>query len=112
MEYRIVHLKASRATGQVIEAHWTLTHEENGFVASRYGSVPITPEPTPLLYAGLDEGVAIERVKDALGEDTINAMEEALVAEVARLQNPTTIEGLPWAPPPPPAPAPEPAPAP
>jgi len=110
MEYRIVQLTALVATGQVVEAHWTLTHEEGGFSAHRYGSVGVPVEPTPMLYAGLDEGVAIERVKDILGEDAVNAMEEALVAEVAALQNPTTITGLPWAPPPAPAPAPEPAP--
>ena len=99
MEYRIVQLVADIATGHVIEAHWTLTHEEGGFTVSRYGSVgvPPPPETAALVYAGLDEGVAIEAVKDILGEDYINALEEGLVAEVALLQNPTTIRGLPWA---------------
>jgi hypothetical protein len=97
MEYRIDQLVAEIATGRVIEAYWTLTYEDGGFSSYRYGSVAVPADPTPLVYAGLDEGVAIEAVKDILGEDYVNALEESLVAEVALLQNPTTIRGLPWA---------------
>jgi hypothetical protein len=104
MEYRITHLKADIATGNVFEAHWTLTYTDGPHSAYRYGSVGITPEPAPLAYAGLDESTAIERVKDALGEEFIEAMENSLIAEVALLAAPTVIEGLPWAVPPAPAP--------
>jgi hypothetical protein len=102
MEYRIVQLKADIATGRVIEAHWTLTYTEGEHSAYRYGSVAVPPPPeqAALTYAGLDESTAIEAVKDILGEEYIAAMEQALIDEVALLQNPTTVSGLPWATPP------------
>jgi hypothetical protein len=109
MEYRIVQLKAEIATGRVIEAHWNVTLTEAPYSVYRYGSVGVPSDPAPLVYAGLDESTAIEAVKDILGPEYIEALEAGMVAEMAALQNPTTISGLPWAPPaPPPAPAPAP----
>jgi hypothetical protein len=116
MEYTITQLTAEIASGRVIEAHWAATLSEGGFFVRRYGSVvvPPPPETAALLYEGLDEGTAIEVVKDILGEAFIAEMEASMVAEMATMQAPTTISGLPWAPalapvlPPPPAPPPAP----
>ena len=102
MEWRVTQLKANISSGLVTEAHWTLTHEDGGFSAYRYGSVAVPTDPGPVMYAGLDEATAIEAVKDILGPETVTAHEEALVAEVALLQNPVVVSGLPWATLPPP----------
>jgi len=111
MEYRVTLLKALVATGHVFEAHWNVTHVDGAYSAYRYGTVAVPDDPAPVVFSTVTEGDAIERVKDILGEEYIAAMEAGMVAEIAELQNPTVIQGLPWAPPPP-APAPAPAPPP
>jgi hypothetical protein len=100
MEYRIERLTADIATGRVIEANWCVVLIEGAFVVTRYGVVTVPAEPVALAYEGLDESTAIEAVKDILGAENVEAMEASMVAEMAALQNPTTISGLPWDAPP------------
>jgi hypothetical protein len=96
MEWRVTQLRANISSGLVTEAHWTLTHEDAGFSAYAYGSVAVPTDPGPVVYAGLDEGVAIEAVKDILGPEQVTTLEESLVAQIALLQNPVEIVGVPW----------------
>jgi len=123
MEWHVVQMKAEVATGKILEAHWTLLHEVAPHSAYRYGVVAAPPPDAPpafnATYMDITEEEAIAAVKEILGAEQVAALEQSCLDEIALKQNPTTVSGIPWAPPappplpgPPPAPAPEPAPAP
>ena len=123
MEWHVVQMKAEIATGKILEAHWTLLHEVAPHSAYRYGVVaappPVDPDPPVFnqTYMDITEEEAIAAVKEILGAEQVAALEQSCIDEIALKQNPTTVSGIPWAPPPPPPmpgppPVPEPAPSP
>ena len=113
MEYRVVQLKGEIATGKVIESHWTLTHADGPHSAYRYGMVTVPDDYVAFgTYSTVTEQQAIDNTKAILGDEYIANLEQSCLDEIQMKANPTTIQGLPWAPPPPPIPTPSPPPSP
>ncbi len=88
-------------TDCVFNVHWTLTGEEDGYTGSVYGSVGVTLDPespfTP--YANLTLEQVVGWVKDALGEETVAAMEANVAQQIQDQINPKVVTPpLPWVP--------------
>lgn len=80
--------------GLVTTVHWTARLSE----ASSYGSVGLG-EPDPAAYTPYDEVTeeqAIQWAKDALGPETVTAIESGLAAQEQEILNPTNADGVPW----------------
>lgn len=83
----------------VFNVHWTLVGEEAGFTGSVYGAQGLTLDPeaafTP--YASLTEAQVIGWVKDALGEEAVEAAEANVAQQIADQANPPVVHpAIPW----------------
>lgn len=83
----------------VFVCHWTLTASEDGYSSSIYGSVNVSLDSespfTP--YDQLTEDQVIGWVKDALGQQQVNACEATVEKQLADQKNPPVVTPpLPW----------------
>lgn len=80
--------------GLVTTLHWTAQFLN----ASTYGSVGLgAPDPDNYTtYADITEAQAVQWAKDALGSETVSAIESGLTQKQQRILNPTTADGIPW----------------
>lgn len=82
--------------GGVVVAHWRVNKAQEENVASAYGSVSFTPDPSSegyVAFESLTEETVIGWVQGAL--DTV-ALEASLDADLAEQASPTIITGTPW----------------
>lgn len=82
--------------GGVLVAHWQVNKASGENVASAYGTVSFTPNPSAegyVAYDSLTEEIVIGWVQGAL--DT-TALEAALDANLAEQATPTVLKGKPW----------------
>jgi hypothetical protein len=98
--WSIVQLERNTTDGLVITAHWQATLESEGRQARVYGSVTLpakeTTDPTFVPFEEITEEIAIQWVKNVLGEQTVAEYEESLESQLSALLNPPTQTGLPW----------------
>ena len=86
----------SNTDGGVKVAHWQVSKTSGEHVASSYGTVTFTPNPTNdgfIAYNDLTEATVVGWVQEVL--DT-TALEAALDADLAEQANPTVIVGKPF----------------
>lgn len=84
--------------GQIYTIHYTVTHYDQGESAGAYGSIGLG-DPDPDSYTPYDQitkDIAIQWVKDALGEEQVKSIESALEAQIQEKLNPTHSAGVPW----------------
>lgn len=97
-EWNIAQLERHLSDGAVYTAHWTVNLEDQGEIASAYGSVGFSaPDPdafTP--YDELTKEQVVGWVKGALGEEQVTSTEEALANQIEQKLNPTDASGIPW----------------
>lgn len=106
--WTIDQLIRNAADGAVVTAHWRCTAEDGDLRSAAIGPQTFTPDPSApdfVPYDALTEAAVIGWVKDALGADAVQALEDKLVGEVEALRAPPVVTGLPWAPVPQPDPA-------
>ena len=100
MNWQISTLERSLPDGLVITSHWRLTHTDEGFTGSVYGTVTLPEkdpaDPTFVPFDQITEAQAIEWTKDAIGADTVAAHEANVLAQIEAQKNPTTASGTPW----------------
>ena len=90
--------------GVVDTVHWTVSAsrpngEEEAYTASSYGSVSLegsAGESGFIAYDDLTEDTCIGWVKDSLGDETVEATEAGLTAQLDAEQTPTEAAGVPW----------------
>ena len=86
----------SNTDGGVTVAHWRVNKASGENVASSYGAVSFTPDPSAegyTTYDSLTEENVIGWVQGALD---LEALEASLNADLAEQASPTTIIGTPW----------------
>lgn len=86
----------SNTDGGVVTVHWQVSKTSGDYVASTYGTVDFTPDPTAagyVEYNSLTENSVITWVQGALDTD---ALEASLDADLAEQASPTIIVGKPW----------------
>ena len=92
--YSISQLDRKTADGYVHTAHWRCTATDEGFYGSVYGTIGFNGEAvTP--YEELTEEQVIGWVKDAMGEDTVQAHEANVLSQIESQKNPVTASGTP-----------------
>jgi len=102
--WKIKNLEREVSDGYVYTAHYsvvgisdTLNPEGNPYNSGAYGSVGFQRPGTLIPFADLTEDQVIGWVKEALGgADKVAEIEAALEARIAKLINPSTINGVPW----------------
>lgn len=97
-EWNIANLERHLSDGYVYTAHWTVNLEDQGESAGAYGSVGFgDPDPTNFTpYDQLTKEQVVGWVKDALGEEQVTSVEEALANQIEQKLNPTDVSGIPW----------------
>jgi hypothetical protein len=100
----IIHQLERQATdGFVFNVHWRLamseTVEDRNYYADTYGVIAFTQNPESLdyiPYEELTEEIVVGWVKESLGEEKLEEMEEMLSNRIENQINPPTLSGLPW----------------
>jgi hypothetical protein len=84
--------------GAVYTVYWTASLEEDGEIASGYGSIGLgAPDPdnfTP--FAELTKEEVVNWTLAALGVDRVVSIEEALYNQIQATLHPTSKTGVPW----------------
>lgn len=84
----------------VITIHWIAIKAEGDYEASTYGTVNLrekSPDEIDFVqYENITKEIAIEWLKDALGDEKIKAIDKSLDAVIIDLKSPQTAFGLPW----------------
>ena len=83
----------------VFGVHWRLDGVDGEHAGSVYGSQGVTLDPSaPFVpYASLTEAQVIGWVKDALGEEAVEAAEANVAQQIANQINPPVVQpALPW----------------
>ena len=95
MNFNIATLERNTDDGVVV-AHWRVNKAQGENVASSYGTVSFTPDPSAegyVAYADLTEATVIGWVQAAIDTEALEALLDADLAEQA---SPSIITGTPW----------------
>lgn len=81
--------------GFVVTVHYRVDAEDEGFVASTYGTVGFASQPgeTYIPYDSLTEADVIGWVQGSLGKDVV---ESSLQSQIDAQKNPVQASGTPW----------------
>lgn len=100
MQWTISQLERTVSNGVVSVAHWRVSHTEDGFTGSSYGTVSLPAkdpsDPTFVPYENLTEAQVIEWVKDALGAGYVASREADVLSQINAQKNPIVLVGTPW----------------
>ena len=100
MEFKIVQLDRQLPSGGIIAAHWTVSKTTDDITAGSYGVQGFQPDPTAsdfIAFPQVTEAEVINWIKNAMGEEALEALEASLDAQIAAIKTPATATGLPWA---------------
>lgn len=95
--WNIANLERKVEDGFVFVAHWTVEAEDNGYRASSYGSVGFERPENLIPFEDLTKEQIIEWVKEALGNEQVLAIGQALLDQLEQEKNPPMAFGVPWA---------------
>ena len=82
--------------GFVTVVHWSVTKTSGEFTASQYGTESFTEEGSFKPFDQLTEAEVKGWLTDRWGTEGVAAKEAALDAQLANLENPPIVSGLPW----------------
>jgi hypothetical protein len=101
MDFKIVKIERTLPEGLCTVAHWTATKTDGDYTGSGYGVAYLPAkdpsDPTFIPYEQITEAQAVQWVKEALGQDEVDAIEAGLNDQIEAQKNPTKASGLPWA---------------
>ena len=90
-------LERETTDGFVFTAHYTILAQNKVYTSSAYGSIGFErPEGELIPFADLTEGTVVQWILDALGEDKVTSICEALQTQIDEQRTPTKAAGLPW----------------
>ena len=95
--WAIANLERETADGYVYTAHYTVSAKNAAYSASAYGSIGLERPDSLIPYSDLTEEIVVGWVKDALTEEKVEQIEEALQAQLDEQAAPTKAVGVPWA---------------
>lgn len=97
--WKIAQLERETADGYVYTAHYTvdMVSGDGVYRAGAYGSVGLDrPESKMIPFSQLTEELCIQWVKEKLGEEAVNNVEQALSSQIAEQRKPSKMQGVPW----------------
>jgi len=92
----IANLERETSDGFVFTAHYTVNANDGTYSSGAYGSLGFERPENLIPYADLTEGTVIQWVKDALGEEKVQGILDALQGQLDEQRNPTKAAGVPW----------------
>lgn len=100
MALNIVNLERNLPEGLCTTAHWTASKTDGDYTASSYGSIGLPEkdpsDPTFVPYEDITEALAVEWVKESMGQEQVEALEANLDAQIETKKHPTQASGVPW----------------
>lgn len=95
--WAVANLERETADGYVYTVHYTVSANDGTYSAGAYGSLGLErPEGELIPFADLTEGTCVQWVKDALGEEKVQGVLDALQGQLDEQRQPTKASGLPW----------------
>jgi hypothetical protein len=96
IEWRIANLERETNDGFIFIAHYTINAKSAAYSAGAYGSIGFERPEDLVPYSEITEEMAIQWVKDALTEEKVEQIEEALQNQLDEQAAPTKAAGVPW----------------
>jgi hypothetical protein len=93
----IGNLERETGDGYVYTAHYTVSAKSAAYSAGAYGSIGFERPDSLIPYSDLTEAIVVQWVKDALTEEKVEQIEEALQNQLDEQAAPTKAAGVPWA---------------
>jgi len=90
-------LERETTDGFVFTAHYTVSAKSAAYSAGAYGSIGLERPDSLIPYSDLTEAIVVQWVKDALTEEKVEQIEEALQNQLDEQAAPTRAAGVPWA---------------
>ena len=95
--WAIANLEHETADGFVYTAHYTINAKNAAYSAGAYGSIGLERPDSLIPYSELTEEIVVGWVKDALTEEKVEQIEQALQSQLDEQAAPTKAAGVPWA---------------
>jgi hypothetical protein len=96
--WSIANLERETTDGYVFTAHYTVNAKDDTYSAGAYGSLGFErPEGKLIPFADLTEGTVVGWILEALGEEKVSEVCEALQKQLDEQRAPSKAAGLPWA---------------
>ena len=94
--WAIVNLERETKDGFVYTAHYTINAADDTYNAGAYGSIGFERPRNLIPYSQLTESEVVGWVKEALGDEKVSSISEALQAQLDEQRAPSKAAGVPW----------------
>jgi hypothetical protein len=94
--WNIANLERETADGYVYTAHYTVDATDGTYSAGAYGSIGFERPEQLIPFKDLTKDQVIEWVKEALGDDKVLEIGQALLSQIEEQRQPTKQAGVPW----------------
>jgi hypothetical protein len=94
--WSIAQLERETADGYVFTAHYRIDAKDDAYSAGAYGSIGLERPDSLIPYSELTEAIVVGWVKDALTEEKVEQIEDALQSQLDEQAAPTKAAGVPW----------------
>ena len=94
--WAISNLERETADGFVYTAHYTINAKNAAYSAGAYGSIGLERPDSLVPYSELTEEIVVGWVKNALTEEKVEQIEQALQSQLDEQAAPTKAAGVPW----------------
>ena len=94
--WAIGNLEHETADGFVFTAHYSISAKNAAYSAGAYGSIGFERPDSLVPYSDITEEMVVKWVKDALTEEKVEQIEEALQSQLDEQAAPTKAAGVPW----------------
>lgn len=96
VNWAVTNLERETADGFVYTAHYTISAKSAAYSAGAYGSIGFERPDSLIPYPELTEAIVVGWVKDALTEEKVEQIEDALQSQLDEQAAPTKAAGVPW----------------
>ena len=88
-----VYPESEGQTNVVYSVHWTLTGEENDYLATYIGlqEIEINPNETFVPFENLTNEIVAGWVKNAMGQEKVTEVENEVALKISEQKNPTSV---------------------
>jgi hypothetical protein len=94
--WAIANLERETSDGFVFTAHYTVSAKDDTYASSAYGSIGFERPDNLIPFADLNEGEVVGWVLQALGDEKVASVCEALQGQLDEQRNPSKAAGVPW----------------
>jgi hypothetical protein len=94
--WAIANLERETADGYVFTAHYTVSAKDGVYSAGAYGSLGFERPENLIPFADLSESEVVGWVLQALGEEKVTEICQALQGQLDEQRAPSKTAGVPW----------------